>query len=1026
VSSIVSAPSTRLRRPVLTLVLAAVCVSVLGIIGSGVEGNLRPTSLSIPGTESARGEALMHRYFSQSVPFAVLLHGPAPALDRQGPGLISALRNERGATVVSPWDGGSLRGLRLGPRRALVLVDYHHSLDEAIRHTVPRLEKTLDAHVRPPLHAVQSGFATISRALEEQSLSASERAELLAVPLLVVILLLVFRSLVAALLPLLLGMATVLSGRGVLVLLSSFMRIDSLSLVVCTMMGLALGVDYSLLIVSRFREELAADEDPLRAASRTRRSAGRTTFFAGSTLFLSIFASALVAPGSLLVSLATALVTVTAISIAVAWGVLPALLALLGERINSAPIGRRAPRERPRVATLASAALRRPARAAALILVPLLLLAAPALAFNTGAPGVDELSTSSPVRENAETIGRVAGPGWEAPFSLVVASRQGPVTTRRRLALLARWQRRIAAEPGVAAVVGPAPIADRSRSLRAFGRRFGPGRDAGAARLGILGSKLDRASSGVGRIRDGLAEASAGSGLLGAGSEHGHTGAAAIAAALRRASARGRLAAEQLRRLRDGAGRLTSGQRQARAGGYTLGVGLHSVLTEISRDGLPRARRVLDDLEAAAEAEPAVRPQAERALILMRLLGAAREELQRLDRQAADLNRSLGRLSSGGSRLHSAAARLAAGASGLDGGLHRLGRGAGDLAIGLGELRGGAAALRAGLADGYRRTYPLQARLRSAGRRVSASARSLSRQQSDLERSSPGLFDSGYFVLSALDGAPPAQRSLAAEAINIRGGGQATRMLVVPAAGFNSGGSREVQEQLATDADRLGGKSDLRMGVAGGAAVLNDYGSATKAGLPLVIGTVVVVTLLMLILVLRAPLLAAITVGLNLISVAAALGVVSLLCKVPAGYPLGGHPYIDTVGGAAIFGVTFGLSIDYAVFLIARMRERRVQGATNAEAIAFGLDRTAGLITGAAAIMAVVFAAFAAAPVATVGQMGVGLTVAILLDATVVRIVLLPALMLSLGERVWRVPRWLDRLLPRLSVEGDAVKGATP
>jgi RND superfamily putative drug exporter len=76
------------------------------------------------------------------------------------------------------------------------------------------------------------------------------------------------------------------------------------------------------------------------------------------------------------------------------------------------------------------------------------------------------------------------------------------------------------------------------------------------------------------------------------------------------------------------------------------------------------------------------------------------------------------------------------------------------------------------------------------------------------------------------------------------------------------------------------------------------------------------------------------------------------------------------------------------------------------------------LITGAAAIMAVVFVAFAAAPVATVSQMGVGLTVAILLDATVVRIVLLPALMLLLGERVWRAPVWLDRLLPRLGLEG--------
>src|SRR6201999_1327286 len=111
--------------------------------------------------------------------------------------------------------------------------------------------------------------------------------------------------------------------------------------------------------------------------------------------------------------------------------------------------------------------------------------------------------------------------------------------------------------------------------------------------------------------------------------------------------------------------------------------------------------------------------------------------------------------------------------------------------------------------------------------------------------------------------------------------------------------------------------------------------------------------------------------------------------------------------------VTFGLSVDYAVFLLARMRERYERDGDHRAAIAYGLEKTAGVVTGAAAIMAAVFISFAAAPVATVSQMGVGLTVAILLDATVVRIVLLPALMLLLGDRVWRVPPAIDRILPR-------------
>ena len=256
------------RLPLVLLLATLVIVAVLGLIGLGVERHLDPTSLSIAGTSSSRGEALARENFGESVPFAVMLRGPAAAIDRQGPRLVAALRRDRAATTISPWEHSASAALRPGPDRALILVDYHLPLATAIRDTVPALERTLAARIHRPVTATQSGFATISRALQKESLSASERAELLAAPLLIIVLLLVFRSLVAAAIPLLLGAMTVLAGRGVLVFLSSFMRIDALSLVVCTMMGLALGVDYSLLIVSRFREELAAGRSPAAAALR--------------------------------------------------------------------------------------------------------------------------------------------------------------------------------------------------------------------------------------------------------------------------------------------------------------------------------------------------------------------------------------------------------------------------------------------------------------------------------------------------------------------------------------------------------------------------------------------------------------------------------------------------------------------------------------------------------------------------------------------------------------------------------------
>ncbi len=299
---------------------------------------------------------------------------------------------------------------------------------------------------------------------------------------------------------------------------------------------------------------------------------------------------------------------------------------------------------------------------------------------------------------------------------------------------------------------------------------------------------------------------------------------------------------------------------------------------------------------------------------------------------------------------------------------------------------------------------------------MSDSAERLSGQAGRLRRSSPRIFDSGYFVLSALDGAPPSRRSRAGEVVDLASGGQAAQLLVIPRHTFNTEGSRALGQRLGERAGGLAERTGLRTGVSGGPAQLAEYSDTITARIPLVVVAITLVTFLVLLVVLRALPLAAIAVALNLLTVAVAFGVLTLLFELPAGWPLGGHDYVDAIGAAGIFGIVFGLSIDYAVFLLSRMRERHDAGASNEEAISFGLQRTARVITGAAAIMIAVFVAFAAAPIATVSQLGTGLTVAVLLDATVVRIALLPALMLALGERVWWLPRPLARALPRVSL----------
>jgi RND superfamily putative drug exporter len=122
-----------------------------------------------------------------------------------------------------------------------------------------------------------------------------------------------------------------------------------------------------------------------------------------------------------------------------------------------------------------------------------------------------------------------------------------------------------------------------------------------------------------------------------------------------------------------------------------------------------------------------------------------------------------------------------------------------------------------------------------------------------------------------------------------------------------------------------------------------------------------------------------------------------------------------------MFAILFGLSMDYEVFLISRIREEYLKDGDTHRAVADGLAKTARVITAAAAVMVVVFLAFLAAPDTFLKLFGIGLATAIFLDATVVRMVLVPAVMQLLGDRNWWIPDWLERTLPRLDVEPVAV-----
>jgi putative drug exporter of the RND superfamily len=981
-------------------------VLVLGIVGLGVEGKLRPTSLSVPGTASAEGAELLREEFGDSAPFVVLLRGPAGALDRQGPRLVRALRREPGVTTLSPWDKGHLDRLRPGPRRALVLVDFHVGASEAVRESTGELDRLLQAHTHPPVRATQTGYATLARAIRDESVHSTKVAELVAVPILLIVLLLVFRSPVAALIPLLFGAATVLSVRGLLSLAASHLAIDGFALTVATMMGLALGVDYALLMVSRFREELGAGRAPLEAAVRTRRSAGRTTAYAGLTLLLAMVVILIVMPGNLFLSLAGTAILTTAVSVAISSLAAPPLLCLLGPNVDRWHLG--AGNGGTALMAAVGAALSRPKLAVGLIGGVLVLLALPVLGLKTGPPSAEQLPESNQARQDSEEVDDAIGAGWDAPFVLVAASERGPVTTHLRLADLRGAQHRIAADPAVQAVVGPGQIQHEVAPLQRHGNELlAEEGKANPGRLTHAGHQLDRASGGVGQIAGGLEEAASGAGLLATGSRRAGEGSELITGGLDEAVGGAEKESAALNRIAKGSGELAEGQRQAATGADKVHGSVAGLAYLLRHGALVKARKLRDELRAAAATDPSLELAASEANLLVVEVRSAAHEAEEAESLALELQQGQKELAEGAEKLHGGSSRAAERAPELPSGLRRLRAGSARLTGGLERLAGGADALSANLSSGSRRTAPLQRRLARAGSRARVEATSLSHQIGELRRASPHIFDSGSFVLSALEGAPPAERRRAGQVVSLAHGGQGAQVLVIPRYTFDTPGSEALYTRLQADGDALARRSGLRTGVTGGPAQLADYTSAVNSRVPWAILAISLVTFLVLVAVLRALPLAAIAVGLNLLTVAVAFGVLTLLFDVPAGWPLGGHTYVDAIGAAGIFGIVFGLSIDYAVFLLTRMRESREGGASNEEAVAFGLRRTAAVITGAAAIMVAVFVAFAGAPIATVSQLGTGLTVAVVLDATVVRIVLLPALMLLIGEKVWWMPRAL-------------------
>jgi RND superfamily putative drug exporter len=247
--------------------------------------------------------------------------------------------------------------------------------------------------------------------------------------------------------------------------------------------------------------------------------------------------------------------------------------------------------------------------------------------------------------------------------------------------------------------------------------------------------------------------------------------------------------------------------------------------------------------------------------------------------------------------------------------------------------------------------------------------------------------------------------------------------ITIPLVGEGTDGKSNAA--LATLRDRvvpstIGQVAGTEYAVTGITAASHDFNDKMKAALPYVFGFVLAFAFLLLLVSFRSIVIAAKAIVLNLLSVGAAYGVLVLVFQRGWGEGILGF---KSNGGIAswlplfMFVILFGLSMDYHVFILSRIREAYDRGMNTADAVEHGIKTTAGVVTSAAVVMVGAFAIFATMPILDMKEMGIGLAAAVLIDATIVRAVLLPATMRLLGEWNWYLPRWLE-WLPRL--EHDA------
>lgn len=412
------------RRRGLVLLLAGLLTVIAAVLGPAVTESVKSGGFADPGSESAAADALLEETFGRSAADVVVVYGADsvatddPVFAQTVATALDGLPDGVALSVLTPWTEGlpaDVAASLLGSdgRSALAVLTLSGTTEEARQAQVDGIDAALAA---PDGWTAEVGGPVVVMT-EMQHLSETDivRAEVFAMPVLVLLLLVIFGGLVAALLPVTIGVVAILGALGLLRALTTVTDVSSFAVNVTTILGLGLAIDYSLFVVSRFREELARHDDVERAVRTTVSTAGRTVVFSGVTVLIA-FAGLLFFPQMFLRSMGLGGMAVVLLDMLLAVTLLPALLAVLGRRVDAGRLprsltarlaGLRRGRERDGArgwARVAAVVLRFPGAVAAGSVALLVLLALPVLGLQVADGDARELPTASGPRQATERV----------------------------------------------------------------------------------------------------------------------------------------------------------------------------------------------------------------------------------------------------------------------------------------------------------------------------------------------------------------------------------------------------------------------------------------------------------------------------------------------------------------------------------------------------------------------------------------------------------------------------------------------